>query len=775
VITLYLLPHAEKLAPDNPLGLSRAPLYHQMRTFDALGGHPLVVNSYDTGTGKTVAALLGLLHQALRDRNCLFIAPTNELLRQHERDIQDFLAAHGLDYHTIRVDATMLRTLPQAYEHERVGERLVRLVSNPQAYNSGWDGHKPLVVITNPDIFYYALYFSAYSPHDRRNLFEQFLTRFDYVIMDEFHYYSAKQLANFLFFFVIVQEWGYSGKGRRICLLSATPEEAIRKYLTRIFPEPGAIAWLSPANEPPESADYSTAPALTPLTLQVREGTLNDFADDPRQREWLAGLLEAGQDGALISNALWRVNQAHAALRGPRFDGRTSRLTGAETPESRQTAPQFPLILATPTVDIGYNFGKTGKHRQPLDFVVFDARTRDEFLQRMGRAGRVLGREQTDLPARAVALVDADALTALRPLDGQTLPRAELRRVVQQALPPRNDLFAYVRSYAVLEAFRPIYELKRTMRPDLEEWVERLFEKVRKVFAPNPGNQYWYYGSLCRRMRHHVHIGHVVREGRTTELSDFVDEFLDWHRPMGAPPQEWARLEQTVRTDHRSREQLVAPWLKAQYALTEALFNFRESFQGPTAAVYDPHHLLSDSNVTFYDALHVAANFESDYFDDAASFHYACGAEPGQAEVYCRLTACRDPRLYIGLEYREGRLPREVWERLYTRRPVALSGLRLRAQVPSGGVVALPPALRRSIEAQHVACLIVPDADVGHLLYLARDRNLFPRSLQVTFAVQGTSHEYRAMIGTAAFVVHAELEGYFGFKQNQNNNIPIIL
>lgn len=769
--TLTLLPHAEKLAPANPLGLGRAPLYHQMRTFDALGDHSLVVNSYDTGTGKTVAALLGLLHTALRGRNCLFIAPTNELLRQHEEDIRDFLATHGLDYHIARVDAAALRALPQAYEHERVGERLVRLFADPRAY--GWDGRKPLVVVTNPDIFYYALYFSAYNPHDRRNLFEQFLTRFDYVVVDEFHYYTAKQLCNFLFFFVIGQEWGYFGKGRRVCLLSATPEEAVREYLSRVFSEPGTIAWIGPTNELPEIADYPTTPTLAPLTLTVREGAPDEFAADSRQRDWLAGLLATGQDGALISNALWRINQAHVALRGPRFDGRVSRLTGAETASSRQTAPLAPLLLATPTVDIGYNFSKPGKRRQPLDFIVFDARTRDEFLQRLGRAGRVLGREQTDAPCQAVALVDADALAALRPLDGQTVSRAELRRAVQQALPPRNDLFAYVRSYAVLEAFRPIYELKRMVRPDLEEWVERLFEGVRQVFAPD--SRRWYYGSLCGRMRRHEKAGRVVRDDRLAELPDFVDEYLDWHRSMEAPPEEWERLERAVHSHPQAREQLVMPWLQAQYALTEALFNFRDSFQGPTAAVYDPHHLLSDGDLTLYDALHVAANFEADYFEDAAAFRRACGIEPDQAEVYCRLTAHRDQRLYIGLEYREGKLPRQAWEKLYTRRPVALTGLRLRAQVPGGGSAALHPTLRRSIETQHIACLVVPDADLGRLLYLTRDRNLFPRSLWVAFAVEGTDHEYKAMIGTAAFVVHAELEGYFWSKQKQGSNAPIIL
>jgi len=773
MISVELLPHAEKLAPDNPLELIRRPLYHQMRTYYALGDHPLVVNSYDTGTGKTVAALLGLLHPALRGRNCLFIAPTNELLRQHEQDIRDFLAGHGLDYHTLRVDAAVLRALPAAHDWERGGQRLVRLFTDPRPY--GWDGRKPIVVVTNPDIFYYALYFSAYSPHDRRNLFEQFLTRFDYVVVDEFHYYNAKQLANFLFFFVIAQEWGYFDQGRRICLLSATPGERVRGYLERIFQDsPDAIAWISPANESSESALYETIPTLAPLALTLREETLDDFACQPLQQQWLGERLAAGEDGALISNALWRLNRAYACLQGPRFQGRVRRLTGAETTENRRTAPLAPLILATPTVDIGYNFSKPGKERQPLDFIIFDARTRDEFLQRMGRAGRVLGRSRTDIPSLAMALIDPDALATLAALDGQTLSRGELRRAIQQTLPPRNDLYAYIRSYAVAEAFRPIYELKRTMRPDLEEWIERLFEGVRDVFAPD--SRRWYYGSLCGRIRRQQKIARVLHEERWQDLTKFIDDFLDWHRTMGAPPEQWARLEEAVRSDPKARQHLLVPWLQAQNALDEAIFNFRDSFQGPTAAVYDPDHLLADGDLTYYDALHVVANFEADYFEDKTAFTQACDVQQEEADIFCRLRSHRDPRLRLGFEYQEQRLPRDVWQKLYTRRPVALRGLKLLAQIRGGAVAPLPPILCRSLEDDHVACLIIPDADIGRLLYLTRNRNLFPRTLRVTFAQEGgLSHEYRILVGAAAFVVHAELEGYFVYKQNADDHGPLIL
>jgi CRISPR-associated helicase Cas3 len=123
--------------------------------------------------------------------------------------------------HVLHVDRDTLRELPTPHAHERVGERLNRFIENPQEYERV--GRKPIAVVTNPDIFYYALYFAAYNRLDRRNLFERFLLRFDYVVIDEFHYYSPKQLACFLFFFALCKEWGYFEHGRRICLLSATP------------------------------------------------------------------------------------------------------------------------------------------------------------------------------------------------------------------------------------------------------------------------------------------------------------------------------------------------------------------------------------------------------------------------------------------------------------------------------------------------------------------------------------------------------------------------
>ena len=62
------------------------------------------------------------------------------------------------------------------------------------------------------------------------------------------------------------------------------------------------------------------------------------------------------------------------------------------------------MILATSTVDVGFNFEREIKtDRQNLDWLIFSARDRFSFWQRIGRVGRVLGKQITTIPSEAIA------------------------------------------------------------------------------------------------------------------------------------------------------------------------------------------------------------------------------------------------------------------------------------------------------------------------------------------------------------------------------------
>ena len=248
-ITVTLNAGDEKISPTNPLGLKSTPLYHQQRTYEALKTSELVINTYNTGTGKTHASLLRLFD--LKGENVLFIAPTNELIHQHANDIRDFVNECGLNFFVVEVTSQKLREWDVADDpgyRVRNPRKLHELIQNPRDYFPELTQRSPLILVTNPDIFYLCFY-TVYSPLDSANLFRDFLVEFNYIVIDEFHYYNAKQLANFLMFFILSKEWGYFNGGRKICLLSATPDEKVLTYLERIGL---TYALISPDNEPIE-------------------------------------------------------------------------------------------------------------------------------------------------------------------------------------------------------------------------------------------------------------------------------------------------------------------------------------------------------------------------------------------------------------------------------------------------------------------------------------------------------------------------------------------
>ena len=153
------------------------PLYHQWHTYNA-GRKSIIVNTYNTGTGKTKAALLRLLKRA-RDKgfaklnpisdNALLVAPTNELILQHAEDAKDFCRENELPY---RVLALTREELDKHLQKEYFSEADVRrtkafhdIINDPSQIDNDTTKRATIFVV-NPDIFYYALYF-CYNHYDR--------------------------------------------------------------------------------------------------------------------------------------------------------------------------------------------------------------------------------------------------------------------------------------------------------------------------------------------------------------------------------------------------------------------------------------------------------------------------------------------------------------------------------------------------------------------------------------------------------------------------------
>lgn len=773
--TLTLLPQSEKLTPHDPWGLEHPPLYHQLRTYEALQTHDLVANTYNTGTGKTVASLLHLFRLNGKGENVLFIAPTNALLHQHAESIKDFIKQHDdLDFLVLEVNAARLR---QIMEGQRPGETLQRLIQNPLTFAESLgiplDDHRkrPIVLVVNPDIFYYALYF-RYGAHDQRNVFQKFLTAFDYIVIDEFHYYDSKQLANFLFFFVISQEFGYFEDGRRICLLSATPNENVLEYLTRVFDDRWTL--IAPHNEPAESEGYATTPVLTALDVEVVEAEIQDWAA-AHERD-LGEWLDAGQDGALISSALWRVNTCYTTLRDGIGEARLGRITGPEPAEKRAQATGVPLILATPTVDIGYNFDKQDKKRQNIDFMICDARYGDELLQRLGRAGRVLGKPQHDGISHAVALLSGEAYHALDDYDGAILSRAEFADIVANtgALPPKQSLYNYIRIHAITECFYPIYQVERMMPDHLQDKVDALYERVRQVFAPASKRPAWplrrffakYWGRKrwLRDNKKQISLG----SGTAAQVADWIKWREDVeYEPADLKPHLASLLE---REEEKRR---LRDFVAGQVHLTESLFSFRDSFQGPKAVVYDQQHLLSSETVNCYGLMHLVSNYRIRWLEGRREFVRAFEETELKGDLYGVIEGWRKPRLSLELRY-ESAWRRDEFDERVCRRPVALPGLRLDAREKGGDFYPLDPRITRAFGDQYITVLGIKPEDGGVVYGKFKGTSLYTRRLTVAFPDGRIDENYRILLGAQAFQAHAELLGYF-YMQDRLKSEAIII
>ncbi|MCL4545364.1 MAG: type I-D CRISPR-associated helicase Cas3' [Chloroflexi bacterium] len=741
-------------------------LLHQMRTVEALrAGHEVVINTYDTGAGKTVAALERLrdLHQRPPEESqALLIAPTNELIGQHVRATDGFVARHTLDYRVQQLTAPELRTLAEADstpEHLRRPVRVLRaLLEAPER----------TVVVTNPDIFYYALFF-RYNRMDQRALFRQFFSRFWYVIIDEFHYYSPKQLICFLFYLALSKHWGYFGAGRQVALLSATPTSQVREYLRRLDLN---VKVIDPQDG--EAASRPAIPSLAPLDLELasaeeRQGLVSLVEE---QQSVVIQQVQQGEQGAGISSALWRVNQAYARLRHSTIGSRVGRITGPEDPAARAKASQHDVILATPTVDIGYNFERSDKPRQSLDFLLCDARSADELVQRLGRAGRVLGKQESSISSRAWATVPQPLIDTLRPHDGQEIDRLRFRQLVHEAMSPRfsDEAYRYIASGGISEIAHPLSQLAQMMSREEERRLAEIFDSIRTVFAPDSQRTYESVMKESYWLRHQIELfDGFPRDVRDKTLT----------RPQQAKVREAAdRFRRETGSNDGAQ---FCRWVEEQQATlatAQARFQFRDSFSPPAALLYDPQRLLSSAEFVRYDVTHVLQHYAVTWFTSEREWRQAVPARApacGDELAYGVLRDLLPPeqRLRLRFHLRTTAYVQSEWEEKYCWREAAIRGIEM--EVEEG---ALPAAVSQVFRERFLPLYAARSNTIAAsaLLGLCCNEGWIVRDLTVTFA-DGAACSYLVIFGTLIFsaAIRLRRQGYLQRRLDAAHESGIII
>ncbi|MBX5458528.1 MAG: type I-D CRISPR-associated helicase Cas3' [Thermogemmatispora sp.] len=814
-------------------------LYHQWRMYQATA--PLVINTHATGTGKTLGALLRLLARVRqigpdqltpRQGDTLFIAPTNELIEQHVRTASEFCQRYGLPYRVVPVTRAHLQRRWQELapeERTRRGRFLRQLLSDPAtALQETVSTAQATIFVTNPDIFYYILT-ACYNRFDRGPLLVEVLRDFSLVIIDEVHYYSPRQLAAFLFFLKLSAAWGYlSGPDspRQICLLTATPSLPMRRYLERLGIE---TEWIEPQDPVPEvwADKVKSVRALTPVELEIysTEELTKDLHGQRQsgdallclvQRLWptLRQLLESQPadgfpvEGAILSNSLRTINLIYGELRArwPAASERVGRITGPQRSQAREQARERQLILATPTVDIGYNFERTRpgqgqpgqdlptsavrKPRPSLDFLLFDARSGDELLQRLGRVGRVLALAAGEHcgPCRAWVVVDQESYRWFESYHGTTIDRGALAKLAAR-MPARQDLTAYVRSGVIGEFFRSIGLIGQGMADEELPLLDSFLQDLQQLFAGEQEQHQrpWSYRRIREVLRRYEerarsyggfsHIPAIAFE-RFAALLD--GQQPDPHDPaisyLKAFEERLLSIMQHRYERPRSSQEAVL-WLKqdlSQYYTERSRWNFREGFETPQVQVFDPQHLLADEDVTHYDLFHILRSYEATFFPTEEEWRRACFPEgsrqhtnllgnqqeeqvPARDEeviLFCRLQALRKQPGQVGLRLDVPEQSRAEWEEQWAYRVTALWGLRPQLINDDTG---LPACVGSCFQERFVPVFVAAEesSTAAWLLSLRQKARFFPVALHISFADR--TARYRAVLGPLAWQLAAEI------------------
>ncbi len=596
------------------LDFMKKALQHQINVYEAGKTNNIILNLAPTGTGKTQAGLSILKHNS--NRNAVYIAPTNALIEQQTLATEEFIQKADLPHIVKAASAKDINRWSNERVGKRSGEKLYNVLREPATIFPECS-HKPILLVTNPDIFYYATFF-AYNKLDKSNIASEFYSSFATVIFDEFHLYDAKQLVSLFFYMALSQVFGYFNHNRKIVLLTATPDPACDVALDTLAKSGVKIARIDG-----QENKENLIPSQTEVKLKIcqkpdtKEELVSEIVKEITQK-----LQEyPDKNGAVILDSKDTLNRISDKLRGKDLEDKIGRIIGNTPTNQRQQAAQKQVILATSTVDVGFNFQKIPEpSRQNLDWLIFSSKDRFSFWQRIGRVGRVLGKEKTDIPSNAIAYLSPKAweerINKLNTSGG----RKELAKMLESLnCLQRPFLEVYWKSEAFLEIAKPLLELENVLTGLPEEnLIAQLYQTLQNVLG---GNKNWnYYRKRMKVIQGAINISNYKVEELQKDwkyikcAQNFVFSFLranytEDYEAIKSGQSSIESVENLIQENKEIAQELLeyAQITKASY---EPLFRFRDSLF-ESVVVCDKNKLLLDEvGETNLDPIHLLRYME---------------------------------------------------------------------------------------------------------------------------------------------------------------------
>jgi CRISPR-associated endonuclease/helicase Cas3 len=474
---------------DGPFLFGLTPMEHQKITLDAIekamqeNRTLAIINASVTGSGKTLANYAySILH---KPTPTIGVYPTNELIRDQERSLIE-RGVNGI----IRIDSVELDIWQQRIEARSHAQVLHAITGN-------WVSDFP-IVLTNPDILYLLMY-NLYGYHRshlnyREQVLHSIASDYPILVFDEFHLYNVKQEANAAFITATIARLAPE-KPHIFIFSSATPELGrLEQYLQRANIEP-CYVHTSPVN--------NGALVCEPVTVELLPADLTRWkGSEVLENEFgrILAFLERypTSRGVFIFDGVYEAKLLAQRLTQRFGDEQIGELHGYMDQDARRGALERRFTVGTTTIDVGVDF--TGK--QAKDFIVFEARTAEQFAQRLGRIGRQR-RKQQEIPNYAIALVPEYVCNALSEkyltlFNTQECTRDDFFAAIRDCYTAPNLFKGYLTKYAPLESAAAAQRILKHYATDVQaDYGERLKNAVTDLFLRKDGTSFL-FDSLSR-------------------------------------------------------------------------------------------------------------------------------------------------------------------------------------------------------------------------------------------------------------------------------------
>lgn len=457
------------------------PYAHQLQTLDYVRQAIkerctlCIENTSVTGSGKTLANFSPAILDGTRTCG---IYPTNELMLDQRISLGKYL-----DKEILLLDSQGLDDIIEVHPHMR---------SHAQALTWATGDDLRVALLTNPDVLYLAMYdlygqmFSTFPKSFGERAFRHMLANYPVIAFDEFHLYSAKQIANAAFMMGTAKELAPDNPHIFI-FSSATPQPLFKQYVQRL-----GIETVDVTNSPLTIGTGAQRVVCESITINFLSADLLRWKGGDIIRERLDEILSWADSyvpkakGVFIVDSVYEAKRIAAELRNRYHPDEIGEVHGYMASEERAVALLRRFSVGTTTIDVGVDL----TDQKSKEFLVCEARSAAQTIQRIGRLGR-RGREldSIEIP-NTVWLVVPDYVyhfVEQRAGEGTVLNRQDLNRLLNEAYLGHEEFTGYTQVYSPLEA---VAACERIQRQDFEDTktqtVAKLHQLVPLLYEKNP-------------------------------------------------------------------------------------------------------------------------------------------------------------------------------------------------------------------------------------------------------------------------------------------------